>query len=295
MTQHSCCAPGREAGAPARTALAEPASPAAIATEARTDGMVSLPGGAFTMGSRDEFRYPQDGEDARAAEVAPFLIDRRAVTNARFATFVEATSYITDAERFGWSFVFGGLLPDDHPETRAVVQAPWWRQVMGASWRHPEGPGSDIGERMDHPVVHVSHRDALAFCRWAGVRLPTEGEWEFAARGGLEGRTFPWGDELEPGGEHRMNVWQGSFPERDTAEDGYAGTCPVDAFAPNAFGIHNATGNVWEWTGTLLARGRAERVQKGGSFLCHHSYCRRYRVAARQGVTPDSSTQNIGF
>ena len=297
MTDHSCCAPGREAGTPAvaTAAVAEPAEPDAVAAASATGEMVSLPGGAFTMGSQDEYRYPEDGEDARPAEVAPFRIDRDAVTNARFAEFVAATSCITDAERFGWSFVFGGLLPDDHPDTRGAAQAPWWRQVMGASWRHPEGPASDVEARMDHPVVHVSHRDAMAFCRWAGVRLPSEAEWEFAARGGLERRTFPWGDELEPGGEHRMNVWQGSFPNANTLCDGYLGTCPVDAFAPNAFGLHNTTGNVWEWTSDLLQRGRPDRVQKGGSYLCHASYCRRYRVAARQAVTPDSSTGNIGF
>jgi formylglycine-generating enzyme required for sulfatase activity len=257
--------------------------------------MAALSGGAFTMGSQDEQRYPDDGEDPRPAEVAPFRIDRHAVTNARFAAFVAATGDVTDAERFGWSFVFAGLLPEDHPETRAVARAPWWRQVIGASWRHPEGPESGIDARMDHPVVHVSHRDAVAFSRWAGVRLPTEAEWEFAARGGLAGRTFPWGDELEPAGEHRMNVWQGTFPTDNTLADGYLGTCPVAAFEPNAFGMYNMTGNVWEWTSELHERGRPDRIQKGGSYLCHASYCRRYRIAARQVVTPDSSTANIGF
>jgi formylglycine-generating enzyme len=257
--------------------------------------MIALPGGSFIMGSSDEHAYPNDGEQSRPADVAPFRLDPCAVSNDRFAEFVAETGHVTDAERFGWSFVFGGLLPDDHPPTRAAAAAPWWRQVMGASWRHPEGPPSDIDERGEHPVVHASYRDALAFCRWAGVRLPTEAEWEFAARGGLEEKTFPWGDELEPAGDHRMNVWQGSFPDHDTGADGFRGTCPVDAFAPNAFGMYNATGNVWEWTGDLYQRGRPDRVQKGGSYLCHGSYCRRYRVAARQALTPDSSSGNVGF
>jgi formylglycine-generating enzyme len=258
-------------------------------------GMLVLSGGSFTMGSSDAQAYPDDGEAGRPATVAPFRIDACAVTNDRFAEYVAQTGCVTDAERFGWSFVFAGLLPDDHPPTRAAAAAPWWRQVMGASWRHPEGPRSDLEERGDHPVVHVSYRDALDFCRWAGVRLPSEAEWEFAARGGLSAKTFPWGDELEPGGRHRMNVFQGAFPGHDTAADGYAGTCPVDAFEPNAFGMYNTTGNVWEWARDLLERGRPERVQKGGSYLCHASYCRRYRVAARQGVTPDSSSGNMGF
>ncbi len=294
MTDHSCCSPGR--GGEATDAQPAPGASAATAERRRfTNGMLALPGGSLTMGSSDAHAYPDDGEEVRRLEVAPFRIDARAVSNDRFAEFVAQTGCVTDAERFGWSFVFGGLLSDDHPATRAAARAPWWRQVMGASWRQPEGPLSDVETRGDHPVVHVSYWDALAFCRWAGVRLATEAEWEFAARGGLSARTFPWGDELEPCGEHRMNVWQGSFPDHNTADDGFVGTCPVDAFAPNAFGMYNATGNVWEWTGDLLRRGRPERVQKGGSYLCHDSYCRRYRVAARQAVPPDTSTGNIGF
>jgi formylglycine-generating enzyme len=257
--------------------------------------MVALEGGAFVMGSADPIAYPGDGENARPATVEPFAIDPCAVSNERFAAFVDATGHVTDAERFGWSFVFGGLLPDDFPPTRSVTTAPWWRQVHGATWRRPEGPHSDLEGRHDHPVVHVSHDDARAFCAWAGVRLPTEAEWEFAARGGLEGRTFPWGDELEPGGEHRMNVWQGSFPDANTRADGYLGTSPVDAFAPNAYGMFNMTGNVWEWTADALIPDGADLVQKGGSYLCHASYCRRYRIAARQGQSADSSSGNVGF
>ena len=210
-----------------------------------------------------------------------------AVTNARFAAFVDATGYRTEAHAMGWSFVFAGLLPDDFVATAGVVEAPWWRQVFGASWDRPEGPGSCIDDRLDHPVVHVSCRDAMAYCRWTGTRLPTEAEWDHAARGGLQGRTFPWGDELEPGGEHRMNVWQGVFPAVNTMADGYYGTAPVDAYPPNAYGLFNTTGNVWEWT--------ADGVQRGGSYLCHESYCRRYRVTGRQRLSPDSSSGNAGF
>jgi formylglycine-generating enzyme len=161
---------------------------------------------------------------------------------------VEETSYVTDAESFGWSFVFAGLLPDDFPPTQGVLQAPWWRKVEGADWAHPEGPQSLIGERLDHPVVHVSWDDAAAYCTWGGARLPTEAEWEFAARSGLDGKPFPWGDELEPADEHRMNVWQGRFPSHNTAADGFVGTAPVSSFPPNGYGLYNMTGNVWEWT-----------------------------------------------
>lgn len=176
-----------------------------------------------------------------------FAVAATAVTNEEFAVFTDATSYVTDAERFGWSFVFAGFLPKNFPPTASPPQTPWWRQVHQADWRHPEGPGSGLRGRWDHPVVHVSHTDALAFCDWAGGRLPTEAEWEYAARGGLEGEPYPWGAEREPEGAYRMNIWRGSFPDRNTAADGYRGTCPVDAFEPNDYGLYNATGNVWEW------------------------------------------------
>jgi sulfatase modifying factor 1 len=272
--------------------------------------MVSLPGGTYVIGSNDRFAYPEDGEAPKEIEIGPFMIDVCAVSNAAFAEFVAATGYVTEGERFGWSFVFAGLLPDDFPPTRAVAAAPWWRQVYGADWSHPEGPQSDVADRSDHPVVQVSFNDARSYCAWAGKRLPTEAEWEFAARGGLDQAAFPWGDELEPGGEHRMNVWQGQFPNDNALDDGHYGTCPVDAFAPNGHGVYNATGNVWEWTADWFdpgfrARDRrrdpagppagTHRVQKGGSFLCHASYCRRYRVAARQGNEPESTTGNLGF
>jgi formylglycine-generating enzyme len=301
-----CCAPSRGAAG----AVPGPAVEIPPRATARTSGMILLNGGAFVIGSDDRLAYPDDGETPREVEVSPFKIDACAVSNAAFAEFVAATGYVTEAERFGWSFVFGGLLPDDFPPTRAAAAAPWWRQVYEADWRRPEGPRSDVGERADHPVVHVSHTDALRFCAWTGTRLATEAEWEFAARGGLAGAAFPWGDELEPGGEHRMNVWQGRFPAENTLDDGYFGTCPVDAFAPNAYGLHNTTGNVWEWVSDWFDpsfRRRdartdpagpptgTHRLQKGGSHLCHASYCRRYRVAARQGNEPNSSAGNVGF
>jgi formylglycine-generating enzyme len=272
-----------------------PPRPRTETASVRTD-LLGLAGGTFWMGS-DEDRYPEDGESPpRPAHVDGFRIAAHTVTNADFARFVAATGYGTTAEREGWSFVFAGLLPDDFPPTRAVVEAPWWRQIPGATRLHPEGPASDLHGRSTHPVVHVSWIDAREFCRWAGGRLPSEAEWEYAARGGLEQRRYPWGDELTPGGEHRMNVFQGRFPETDTGEDGFAGTAPVDAFPPNGYGLYNATGNVWEWTADRFGRGRAgQRVTRGGSYLCHDSYCWRYRCAARSGNTPDSSAGNIGF
>ena len=176
-----------------------------------------------------------------------FLIDRHAVSNQRFERFVLATSYQTDAERLGWSFVFAGLLPDDFEATAGVAAAPWWRQVFGANWKHPDGPQSDLSGRDDLPVVHVSHHDARAYCRWAGKRLATEAEWEKAARGGLAEKRYPWGDQETPANRHRCNVWQGVFPSANDCSDGFYGLAPVDAFEPNGLGLYNMMGNSWEW------------------------------------------------
>jgi formylglycine-generating enzyme len=258
--------------------------------------MVVLAGGDFRMGSDDDDANPGDGEGpVRSVGIGGFEIDPVAVSNQRFAEFVADTGHVTDAERYGWSFVFGGLLPDEFPDTSGVAAAPWWRQVFGASWSHPEGPQSSVDDRPDHPAVHVSWRDADAFCRWAGLRLPTEAEWEYAARGGLAQKRYPWGDELEPNGEHAMNIWQGRFPSENTLDDGYLGTCPVDEYRPNDHGLHNMSGNVWEWCADRFAPTGPARVIRGGSYLCHDSYCNRYRVAARSSNTPDSSLGHTGF
>ena len=299
-----CCPPSRGSGETVSTA-------ATARSEGSTDGMVLVSAGTFRMGSDDHLAYPDDGEaPVREVETSAYWIDACAVSNADFAAFVDETGYGSEAERFGWSFVFAGLLPDYFPPTQAVAAAPWWRKVEGADWRHPEGLHSGIEQRLEHPVVHVSWNDAAAYAAWAGKRLPTETEWERAARGDLEGAVYPWGDELEPGGEHRMNVWQGDFPAKNSLADGFLGTAPVDAFPPNGLGLFNVTGNVWEWTAdwfhaSFRARDRrldpagpargATKVQKGGSYLCHASYCRRYRVAARQALSVDSSTGNVGF
>ena len=263
------------------------------------------------MGTSGDVAYPEDGEThVHPVSLAPFAIDIHAVTNDRFASFVEATGFVTDAQRYTWSFVFGGLLPDDFEDTRGVANAPWWRQVFGADWNHPEGPHSDVGGRGDHPVLHVSFADALAFCEWDGSRLPTEAEWEYAARGGLEGADFPWGSDLEPEGSHRMNVWQGQFPMENSESDGFKGTAPVDTYEPNGYGLYNMCGNAWEWCSDWFAadyyqqsaaqnptgpESGEQRVMRGGSYLCHASYCHRYRVGARSSSGPDSSAGNLGF
>ena len=266
------------------------------------------------MGTDDREGFPADGEGpVREVYLSPFRIDRYAVSNARFAAFVEATGYRTEAERFGWSFVFRpfiGKITLRRGHAREVPDLPWWCGVRGAYWRKPEGKGASIEDRMDHPVVHVSWNDAVAYCRWARVRLPTEAEWECAARSGLVQKRFPWGEELTPDGRHMCNIWQGTFPAHNTVEDGYLGTCPVDAFPSNGYGLHNVAGNVWEWCADFWSLSHPEdrplrnpigpergqtRVMRGGSYLCHHSYCNRYRVAARSSNSPDSSTGNAGF
>ena len=273
--------------------------------------LVELEGGSFLMGNSRGDGYPQDGEEpVHAVVLSPFAIGSAPVTNAEFAAFAAETGYLTEAEKTGWSFVFTMFLPEDFEPTRAIERAPWWRQVFGAQWRHPEGPQSDIANREDHPVTHVSWDDASAYCEWAGLRLPTEAEWEFAARGGIGGAQFPWGDELEPDGRQMMNVFQGEFPARNTCEDGWAGTSPVGSFEPNGYGLFDTTGNVWEWCADRFGadtyregprenpggpQAGDQRVIRGGSYLCHASYCRRYRVDARSSNTPDSTSGNTGF
>lgn len=262
--------------------------------------LVDVPGGCFVMGTSGPEAIPGDGESpAREVAVTPFAIERTAVTVERFGRFVDATGYVTEAERFGWSFVFHLALPDDHPPTRAIAAAPWWRQVFGADWRHPSGPTSTVVGREDHPVVHVSRNDAEAYLTWAGLRLPTEAEWEYAARGGAApGARFPWGDELAPGGARRCNIFEGEFPRVSSTPGGFQGTVSADAFEPNGFGLFNVCGNVWEWTADPFTAHNAEPGQfvvRGGSHLCHDSYCDRYRLSARTGNAPDSSLSHTGF
>lgn len=279
--------------------------------------MVTLPGGDFLMGTDYAGAFAADGEGPiRAVALTLFEIDPYPVTNQDFAAFIDATGYRTEAEVFEWSFCFWMQLPKERLDELVedtVAAAPWWCKVPGASWRSPEGPGSSVEEREDFPVVHVSWNDAAAYAAWAGKSLPTEAQWEYAARGGLVQKLYPWGDELTPQGQHLCNVWQGQFPQVDTAEDGFAGPCPVGTFPPNGYGIYSMTGNVWEWcsdwfgrtfeaeptqhdpAGPVLEESNGSKVMKGGSFLCHASYCNRYRVAARTSNTTDSSASNVGF
>ncbi|XP_074529324.1 LOW QUALITY PROTEIN: formylglycine-generating enzyme [Halichoeres trimaculatus] len=272
-------------------------------------GMMWIPGGEFLMGT-DDPGIPADGEGPqRLVQVDSFFMDTHEVTNRQFQSFVEARDYITQAESFGDSFVFEGLLSDSVKDeiTQAVAEAPWWLPVKGANWRHPEGPDSTSADRLDHPVLHVSWEDA--YCSWAKKRLPTEAEWEYACRGGLKDRLYPWGNKLNPKGEHYANLWQGEFPNHNTGEDGFIKTSPVMSFPPNGFGLYDMVGNAWEWTAdwwnvihttdrqqnpTGPPSGK-EKVKKGGSYMCHKSYCYRYRCAARSQNTPDSSTSNLGF
>jgi len=298
-------------------------------TRAPTEGMAWIPGATYAMG--DGAHHPEESPVHRVT-VRGFWIDRTEVTNREFARFVEATSYVTEAERPIDARAFPKARPEDlqpggmvfqpiegvDPGMCGIGDLPWWRFTPGANWRHPEGPGSSIDHRMDHPVVQVSYRDALAYCAWAGKRLPTEAEWELAARGGLEGKAYIWGDEERPGGKPMCNHWQGAFPARDLGEDGFRGTAPVGSFPPNGLGLSDMAGNVWEFTADWYdpgyyaaspaempagpARGHdpqdtgfGQRAMRGGSWLCDHAYCFRYRPGARHGVDELTATNHIGF
>jgi sulfatase modifying factor 1 len=285
--------------------------------------MAVIPGREFDMGTRKP-GMPDDGEGPRRrVSVSTFLMDKYEVNNLQFSEFVGDTGYVTDAEKWKWSFVLlSSMTPEQVTEAEKaslVRDAPWWAQMFGSYWREPEGPGSHVfkehekwGERGNHPAVHISWNDADAFCKWRqGSRLPTEAEWELAARGPVENKVFPWGNVLMPNGTHRLNIFTGEFPEDNTASDGYLHTAPVDAYGPqNDYGMYNMVGNVWEWVSdwwtTQHRRGPVqinptgpasgqEKVKKGGSFLCHKKFCYRYRNAARFKVETDSGTQNSGF
>jgi formylglycine-generating enzyme required for sulfatase activity len=306
-------------------------------------GMVWIPGGEFTMGSDDELAWP-DEKPAHRVRVTGFWMDETEVTNAQFKAFVAATGYVTTAEKpvdlaeilrqsppgtppppneklVPGSLVFVGTGGPVGIVGREVHRQ-WWKWTPGACWRHPEGPGSTIEGKDDHPVVHVSWHDAVAYAKWAGKRLPTEAEWEFAARGGLDGKPYVWGDEKPSDTALFANLWQGEFPHKNTARDGYQRTAPVKSFAANGYGLYDMAGNVWEWCSDWyqidLYRHRAGkgvivnpagppksfdprqpytplRCQKGGSFLCNDSYCTRYRPSARHGCTPDTGMSHVGF
>ncbi|GGI46277.1 formylglycine-generating enzyme required for sulfatase activity [Agromyces flavus] len=286
--------------------------------------LVELPGGTFLMGS--DRHYPEEAPQ-HERRVDPFAIERHPVTNAQFAEFVETTGCVTVAERELDPAEFAGADPAELVPGSLVFTPTagpvdlndwrqWWRWVPGAQWRHPFGPGSSIDDRLDHPVVHVSFADAAAYAEWAGRRLPTEAEWEYAARGGLDGAEYAWGDERMPRGEVLANTWLGDFPYRN---EGWGGTSPVGSYPPNGYGLVDVIGNVWEWTADAFAprhlppgsasvdRGerrdllagvpasQAMRVTKGGSHLCAPEYCRRYRPAARSAQAEDSATTNLGF
>jgi sulfatase modifying factor 1 len=281
--------------------------------------MVWVPGGTFLMGSDDH--YPEEAP-ARPARVDGFWMDRHTVTNREFERFVRKTGYVTVAERTPDPAAYPGAKDEMLIPASTVFRKPphrvdlgnhfnWWTYVPGAAWRHPQGPGTSIKKRPDHPVVHVAWEDVETYTQWAGRQLPTEAEWEFAARGGLDGATYAWGEEFTPQGRWMANTWQGEFPIENLKQDGFEGTAPVGSFAPNGYGLSDMIGNVWEWTTDWYEAGAApshacctvdspqacipRKVMKGGSHLCAPNYCQRYRPAARMPQPIDTSTSHLGF
>ena len=296
MTDNACCTPSRAADLePSNSGGPGTGSSAVVGGGGggSLPHMVEIPAGSFLMGTADD-RFPADREGpVREVATKRYLIASHLVTNDEFAAFVNAKGLTTLAESEGWSFVFAGLLPDDFCDTRGVVGAEWWRVVEGADWQRPAGPHSNLEGLGDHPVVHVTWNEAAAYAAWVGGRLPSEAEWERAARSGLEQATYGWGDELTPGGVHQCNIWQGTFPTSNTLDDRWYATSPVGSYPPNGFGLYDTAGNVWEWCADCFDEGRS-RVIKGGSYLCHDSYCNRYRVGARSFNTADTCTANMG-
>ncbi|XP_077284749.1 formylglycine-generating enzyme isoform X2 [Arctopsyche grandis] len=263
--------------------------------------MALIPGGHYTVGTDEPIIMADMEGPSRNLYLKTFFIDKHAVSNEDYGKFVADTGYETEAEYYGDSFVFQIFLSRERQyryEKVRAVEAPWWFKLPGANWQQPEGRGSNIKERMSHPVVHVSWHDAVAYCKWKvnGGRLPTEAEWETACRGGKKNKLYPWGNKLMPKGKHWTNIWQGSFPRENTAADGYIGTSPVDEYPANYYGLHNMVGNVWEWTDDhWIDNTTSARVKKGGSYLCHKKFCFRYRCAARSHNTADSTAGNLGF
>jgi formylglycine-generating enzyme required for sulfatase activity len=309
---------------------ADVSAPAKAASRTAPDGMAWIPGGRFWMGTD----HMEDAQPVHEVEVKGFWMDRTDVTNEQFATFVKATGYLTVAERPLSPKEFPNLAPDELGAGSVVFTAPahpiplenplaWWSFVRGANWRHPEGSNSDLRGREKYPVVHIAWPDAMAYAKWAHKRLPTEAEWEFAARGGLDRSNYVWGNELKPGGKWKANTFQGHFPDHNTSEDGYTGIAPVASFEPNGYGLYDMSGNVWQWVAdwyrpdyyAQLGRDAApvanpqgpddsfdpqepgvrKRVQKGGSFLCTDQYCERYMPGARGKGDPQTGTNHLGF
>ncbi|CAH1105045.1 unnamed protein product [Psylliodes chrysocephalus] len=263
-----------------------------------TSDMVLIEGTTFEMGTNKPVFESDNEGPLRNVTLKSFYLDKYEISNQKFYDFVKKTGYTTEAEIFGDSFLFEMCLPKEdrkkYQDIRAA-QAPWWVKMKGVSWKHPEGPDSTIEDLMNHPVIHVSWNDAVKYCEHEGKRLPTEAEWEMACRAGLKQKLYPWGNKLTPKGQHWANIWQGEFPDTNTGEDGFIFTSPIDSFPPNKFGLHNMAGNVWEWTQDNWQNDPDTKVKKGGSFLCHESYCWRYRCAARSSNTKDSSASNLGF
>jgi formylglycine-generating enzyme required for sulfatase activity len=308
-----CCAPSRDSG---EEEFSKEVSAVTNTAALLDSNFVTIPAGYFLMGTDEDF-YPTDGENpARRVWTDEYQISKYSVTNQEFARFVDETSYVTDAENFSWSYVYCGFLDEETISQKSVGVAgiaPWWVGIKDASWSNPFGNGETIESLLNHPVVHISRNDAQAFCRWSGTRLPTEAEWERASRGGLSNATYPWGNDVDINNGEMLNVWMGEFLPLESRQSFHHGTMPVDSFSPNSFGIYNTVGNVWEWTSdTWSARWHiadtpetrrnpkgpasgGKNVLKGGSFMCHDSYCYRYRNSARSSNSPETSTSNIGF